>query len=574
MSLKKKGIAASSGIAIAKAYKLSDRVLTVLKVKAENSDDQIKKFHHALALSQKEVLVLKDYTAEKLGEEEALIFDAQVYMLQDPMLIDLVEKKIRQDFTTAAFAFQTVMLDMMEQLNTIDNDYMKERVIDLKDITARVLNNLEQEKTKDSLSELYEEVILVAEDLTPSDTARLDTKFIKGIVTATGGKTSHSAILARSLGIPAVVGVGTLSLLKEGIFLAIDGSEGRIVIEPTHDEVLEYQEKLEAYTLKKESWKTLKNKPGSTKDGHHIKIAANIGSADDIKQVLDHNAEAVGLYRTEFLYMQSTKVPTEMMQRNSYQTVLEQMEGKDVVIRTLDIGGDKNLPYLPQTKEENPFLGHRALRLSLSEIQLFKTQIRALLLANTKGNLHMMLPMVSTLDELRKAKQLIFETREALTNEGHDILDFKIGIMIEVPSAALFAEVLAKEVDFFSIGTNDLIQYLFAADRMNEMVSYLYQPYHPVVLKTIKYIIDAAHKNHIWVGVCGEMGSHPKTALLLSGLGIDELSMNPASIPEVKWYLNQFTKKELEDLANKALKLETNEQVHNLISDRLSQMHP
>ncbi|CCV64191.1 Phosphotransferase system (PTS) enzyme I [Alteracholeplasma palmae J233] len=565
MQIRNKGIAASNGVAIAKVYKLIEIPTNIFRTKVASVEDELKKLYDAIDLASKEVMNIRDLTSKNIGKEEASIFDAHLFMLKDAVILKQVEELIHKLECNAAYAYQQVMNEVRDDITHSNNDYMIERLADIKDITKRVVNKLNQQKTIDSFKNIKEPVIIVAEDLTPSETVSFDNQWVKGIITTKGSKTSHSAILARTLNIPAVVGIPSLNYLHDGDLVIVDGTKGIIIVNPTETVREEYLAIQNDYYKRTELWNLYKNKPTYTKDLHKIDLGANIGAPNDVSNALLEGAEGVGLYRTEFLYMQSLSMPKEEEQYLVYKDVLSKMKDQKVVIRTLDVGGDKNLLYLPVKDELNPFLGYRALRLSLAQKDVFKVQLRALLKASPYGNLHIMFPMVSTLDELREAKALLKECEEELRVENIKVASYKIGIMIEVPAAALFAKTFAKEVDFFSIGTNDLIQYLFAADRMNQNVSYLYQPYHPVVLNTIKNIIEAAHSENIWVGVCGEMGGDPKSALLLAGLGIDELSMNAHSILEIRYLLNQFTIDELKTFSNKTLELETNDEVYHYI---------
>ena len=568
MSQTIKGNPVSNGIAIAKVFKLNQVSTRIVRKTGVEPLKEIQKFEEALTASQIEIQQVKTHITQKLGEEEALIFDAHYYMLQDPMLIESVSNKILTLCINAAYAFDLVMEELIEQLGEVKENYLKERVSDLKDIKNRVLKKLLEEPAKITISDIKTPVILVTDDLTPSDTATLDRNLIKGIITKVGGVTSHSAILARKLGIPAIAGI-SVTKFKNKELIIMDGENGLITTNPNSAEIKLAEAKHLNYQQKMDVYEKLKGLPGLTKDGHKIELAANIGNEDDIVDALNSDAAAIGLFRTEYLYMNSMVLPSEEWQYEAYLKVLQAFSTQKVIIRTLDIGGDKNLIYLPNANELNPFLGNRALRLSLTNLEMFKTQIRALLKANQTSNLHIMLPMVSVLEEILSAKEIIKECENKLIKEGYKLNKYKLGIMIEVPSAALFVDVLAKEVDFFSIGTNDLIQYLFAADRMNQKVAYLYQPFHPVLLKTIKHIIDVAHQNKIWVGVCGEMAGQPYSALLLTGLGIDELSMNPLAIAQIRWYLNQFESKQLKRLAKQAIAAKTNEEVLSLIEKEI-----
>jgi phosphotransferase system enzyme I (PtsI) len=452
----------------------------------------------------------------------------------------------------------------------MDNEYMRERAADIKDVTKRLLANIKGIRLADP-SLIDEEVIIIAEDLTPSDTAQLDKKYVKGFITEIGGRTSHSAIMARSLEIPAVVGVGALlDKVEEGEMILLDGLEGDIIINPTKEELASYAEKSAEYETKKAEWAKLKDAKTISKDGHHFELGANIGSPEDLDGVLRNGGEGIGLFRTEFLYMGKNNFPTEEEQYLVYKEVLERMEGKPVVVRTLDIGGDKELPYLDMPKELNPFLGYRAIRLCLDRVEIFKVQLRALLRASVYGNLKVMFPMIATVNEFVKAKAILKEVERDLRAEGKEVShDYEVGMMVEIPAAAILADQFAKVSDFFSIGTNDLIQYSFAADRMNETVGYLYQPYNPSLLRLIKMVIDAAHKEGKWAGMCGEVAGDTTAIPLLVGLGLDEFSMSATNILESRSLISKLDKKEMEVLAHEALNMSTNEAVKTLVEEKV-----
>lgn len=559
---KQKGLPTSGGIAIAQIHHLYETPTLVLEKQGKGIRFELNRLNSALATAKDELNTLALHAKTRVGEEQASIFSAQSLMLADPMILELAAKKIETESLNAAYAFRTTISEMVDLFEASENLYIKERIIDLKDITKRVLHILSGSKEQTEL--INKDIILVAEDLMPSLTISLDTKFIKGIVTQSGSKTSHSAILARHLGIPAISGVD-VAKLSENTLAIIDGSTGDIITNPNDEVVQSYQQKQSEIIKRKIVYNALKNKDGVTLDGKGVVISANIGNIQDLENAHLEGAKGIGLLRTETQYMELDDFPTEEDLVSFYKAVTTAFKNGKVVARTLDIGGDKDLPYLNNRNELNPFLGNRAIRYSLTYPGLFKTQLRALLQAGSHQNLSIMFPMISTIDELRDAKKILDEAKTSLEEEFFDVETPKVGIMIEVPSAALFVDRLAKEVDFVSIGTNDLIQYLFAADRMNEKVSNLYQPYHPVVLKVIKQVVDAAHKHGVTVSVCGEMAGHPKQALLLVGLGVDELSMNANSIAETKYLISKSNYKDLKDLTNQALDLETNDQVHQLI---------
>ncbi|WP_458412273.1 phosphoenolpyruvate--protein phosphotransferase [Schinkia sp. CFF1] len=562
------GIAASAGIAIAKVYKLEHPNLDVQKKHIDNPASEVSRFKKAVSESEQDLEKIKQHALQKLGADKAEIFSAHLLVLHDPELIDAVTSNIETEKVNAEFALEAVTQMFIAMFEQMDNEYMRERAADIRDVRKRVLAHL-LGVTIPNPSMLTEEVILVAEDLTPSDTAQLNRQFVKGFTTNIGGRTSHSAIMARSMEIPAVVGTKNItSQIPEGTLLIVDGIDGHVVVNPSQDEIKQYEQKKQSFEAQKAEWAKLKNEKTATSDGKHVELAANIGTPNDVEGVVNNGAEAIGLYRTEFLFMGRNEMPTEEEQYEAYKTVLEKMEGKPVVVRTLDIGGDKELPYLNMPDEMNPFLGYRAIRLCLDQQDIFRTQLRALLKASTFGNLRIMFPMIATLDEFREAKKILFEEKAALVKSGIAINEnIEIGMMVEIPATAVIADQFAKEVDFFSIGTNDLIQYTLAADRMNETISYLYQPYNPAILRLVKMVISAAHKEGKWVGMCGEMAGDPIAIPLLLGLGLDEFSMSATSILPARTQISKLTVKETENLAAQALNMGTAEEVKGLVSN-------
>lgn len=562
MSTIVKGIAASNGIAIGKVYRLVEPDLSFEEVKIENIDAELTRFHEAVKASQVDLETIREHAEAELGSDKAAIFDAHMLVLNDPELITPIESKIKTEKVNAEFALKQtadLFITMFEQM---DNEYMKERAADIRDVTKRILSHLLNVKIPNP-SMIAEEVIIVGEDLTPSDTAQLNSQFVKGFATDVGGRTSHSAIMARSLEIPAVVGTKTITReVDNGDLIIIDGWNGEVHINPTPEIVKEYKKAQQKAEVHKEELLKLLNEKTVSKDGYQVELAANIGTPNDVDSVIANGAEGIGLYRTEFLYMDKDDFPTEEEQFTAYKTVLERMEGKPVIVRTLDIGGDKQLSYMQLPEEMNPFLGLRAIRLSLKKQEMFRTQLRALLRASSYGQLKVMFPMIATLTELRQAKAIFKEEKEKLLANNITVSDeIDIGIMVEIPATAINADIFAEEVDFFSIGTNDLIQYTMAADRMNERVAYLYQPYNPAILRLIKMVIDAAHKDGKWAGMCGEMAGDELAIPLLLGLGLDELSMSASSVLKARAQISQLRKKDMENLAQKALSLQTTEEV-------------
>lgn len=556
------GIAASSGIAIAKAYRLVEPDLTFTKKSIDNDTVEIDRFRAALDQSKVELEGIREKAKVELGADKAAIFEAHLLVLSDPELVSPIEDKIKTDKVNAEFALKETADMFVAMFESMDNEYMKERAADISDVTKRVLSHLLGVQLVNP-SMISEEVIIVAEDLTPSDTAQLNRQFVKGFTTDIGGRTSHSAIMARSMEIPAVVGTKTATEeIQNGDLVIVDGLNGQVYINPTAEEVERFKSEHAAFEAQKAEWAKLVNEQTVTSDGHHVELAANIGTPKDLKGVINNGGEGVGLYRTEFLYMGRDQLPTEEEQFESYKAVLEGMDGKPVVVRTLDIGGDKELPYLNLPKEMNPFLGFRAIRLCLEEQDMFRTQLRALLRASVYGNLKIMFPMIATLSEFRQGKAILEEERQKLQAEGVAVSEkIELGIMVEIPSTAVIADQFAKEVDFFSIGTNDLIQYTMAADRMNERVSYLYQPYNPAILRLVKMVIDAAHKEGKWAGMCGEMAGDEQAIPVLLGLGLDEFSMSATSILKARSQIRNLSKSDMETLASEVLQMSTTEEV-------------
>ena len=569
------GIAASDGIAIAKVYTLTEPDLTVTKVTVEDSEKEVSRLDDALAASIKDVELIKETALKNLGEEEAQVFDAHLMVLSDPELIGQVKDNITSNKVNAESALKEVT-DMFISIfaGMEDNPYMQERAADIRDVSKRVLAHLLGVKIP-SPATIKDEVIIVAADLTPSDTAQLNRQYVKAFVTDIGGRTSHSAIMARSLEIPAIVGTKEVtSIAKDGDIIIVDGLSGDVFLNPSEEVVAEYRAKAEAFAAQQAEWEKLKDSKTYTKDGHQVELAANIGTPKDLEGVVNNGAEGVGLYRTEFLYMDSHEMPTEEDQFEAYKAVLEGMNGKPVVVRTMDIGGDKELPYLPLPHEMNPFLGYRAIRISLNEPEMFRTQLRALLRASVFGKLRIMFPMIATLNDFRGAKALLEEEKAKLIAEGVAVSDdIQVGIMIEIPAAAVLAHQFAKEVDFFSIGTNDLIQYTMAADRMNERVSYLYQPYNPSILTLIKHVIDSAHKEGKWAGMCGEMAGDQTAVPLLVGLGLDEFSMSASSVLKTRSLIAKLTLSDMQALADKAInECATVQEVEALVEEAVSKI--
>lgn len=564
------GIAASDGITIGKVFKLETVELKIPDNVINKPEEEIVRFQKALEETTKELKDIRDKTAIKIDEEHAMIFDSHIQIANDPEIFEQVKNIINDTSINAAHAFMSVSEEFAKMFELMDSSYMRERAADVRDVSRRVTSHLLGITLNDPTL-IDEEVVIIANDLTPSDTAQLNRDFVKGFITNIGGRTSHSAIMARSLEIPAVVGAkGILESTKNKDIVILNGLEGYVIINPSNEEINEHRQLNSKYLEEVALSEQFANKKTITKDDIHVELAANIGSPDDIAAVLSNGAEGVGLYRTEFLYMNNSDFPSEDQQYEAYKIVLEALPNKKVIIRTLDIGGDKKLDYLPMDEELNPFLGHRALRLCLENIDLFKTQLRALLRSSIHGNLHIMFPMVATLDELRQAKAILKECENELKAKKIKVSDnYKVGIMVEIPSVAILADRFAKEVDFFSIGTNDLIQYSFAADRMNNKVSYLYQPCNPSLLRLIKLVIEASHKEGIWTGMCGEMAGDSIAAPILLGLGLDEFSMTATSIIKTRKLFSELKQSDMKEMALKAINLDTNDQVIELVKSYL-----
>ncbi|MCD8820956.1 phosphoenolpyruvate--protein phosphotransferase [Staphylococcus gallinarum] len=561
------GIAASDGVAIAKAYLLVEPDLSFNSEKVTDVDSEIEKFRNAIDTSKVELTKIRNNAEENLGADKAAIFDAHLLVLDDPELIQPIEDKINNEQVNAPTALTDVTGQFITIFESMDNEYMKERAADIRDVSKRVLAHILGVELPNP-SMIDESVVIIGNDLTPSDTAQLNKEFVQGFVTNIGGRTSHSAIMSRSLEIPAIVGTKSITQeVKQGDMIIVDGLTGEVIIDPTEDEVIAYQNKRERFFEDKKELQKLRDEETTTLDGKHAELAANIGTPDDLTGVIENGAEGIGLYRTEFLYMGRDEMPSEDEQFEAYKKVLETMKDKRVVVRTLDIGGDKELPYLNLPEEMNPFLGYRAIRLCLDQPDIFRPQLRALLRASAFGKLNIMFPMVATIQEFRDAKALLLEEKDNLTQEGVEVSDdIELGIMVEIPSTAALADVFAKEVDFFSIGTNDLIQYTMAADRMSERVSYLYQPYNPSILRLVKQVIEASHKEGKWTGMCGEMAGDEIAIPLLLGLGLDEFSMSATSILKARRQIKGLSQNEMEELAERAINCATTEEVTTLVN--------
>ncbi|MFT8347407.1 phosphoenolpyruvate--protein phosphotransferase [Clostridium saccharoperbutylacetonicum] len=531
----KKGIAASKGYAIGRVFLQEHEEIVINDAKITDIGAEKEKMQKALDSSKVQLETIKAKAEKEMGAEKAAVFEAHITLLDDPEFTGAMMMEIENNNVNGLKAIDNVTNTFVAIFESMDNEYMRERAADIKDVSKRILSNFAG-KGGDSIAINEDNTIVVAHDLTPSDTAGLDRTKVVGFITNIGGRTSHAAIMARTLEIPAVLGLGDItSCVKTGDTIIVDGLTGDVIINPSEEVVAEYKVKKDKFKAEQEELKKLINVKTTTKSGRRIEVCGNIGKPEDVLGVLANGGDGVGLFRTEFLYMDRDSAPTEDEQFESYKFVLEKMEGKQVVIRTLDIGGDKTLPYLPLPEEMNPFLGYRAIRLCLDRKDIFKVQLRALLRASVHGNLAVMFPMISGLQEFDQAKEVVEECKAELKAEGKEYSEnIQWGIMVEIPAAAVYADELAKHVDFFSIGTNDLIQYTLAADRMSEKVSYLYNPMHPAVLRLIKMTIDGAHKHGKWVGMCGEMAGDEAAIPTLVEYGLDEFSMSATSILNAK----------------------------------------
>lgn len=562
-----KGIGASPGIALGKVLVVEQSELIIERKNIEDVDYEIAKLEDAINISIEELIKVKEKAFKTLGEHEAEIFEAHLLVLKDPELVDSAKSKIKDEKVNAEFALNEIKEMFVGMFEAMDNEYMRERAADIKDVTNRVLRHILGIKVVD-LAGLDEDVILVAHDLTPSDTATMNPKMVLGFLTDIGGRTSHTSIMARTLEIPAVVGLTDItSKVKDGDFIVFNGDIGEIIVNPDDETKLKYTKLKTDFEEYRKSLELLKGKKSVTLDGRHVELAGNIGSPKDVDGLIKNDAEGVGLYRTEFLYMdKEDEFPSEQEQFEAYKTVLEKMNGKPIVIRTLDIGGDKELPYFNMEPEMNPFLGYRAIRLCLDRIDIFKTQLRALYRASIYGKLRIMFPMISSLEELLSAKEIIKEVLKEFDEKGIEYdKNVEVGMMIEIPSSAIITDILAKHVDFFSIGTNDLIQYTCAVDRMNQKISHLYNQFNPAVLRLIKMTIDNAHKEGKWVGMCGESAGDQKMIPILLGFGLDEFSMSPISILQARKLITSVKYEDMKKVSNEVLNMGSAKEIKEYI---------
>lgn len=565
-----KGIGASDGFATAPAYMLVEPDLSFKKTTVTDANAEVDRLKKAVKESDDELTTIRDAAKKSLGEEEAQVFDAHKMFLSDPEFTGEMATEIKNTKVNAEQAVTDIRDKYVKTFEAMtDNKYMQQRAADVKDVSKRIMSHL-RGVTLPNPALIDHEVIIVAHDLTPSDTAQLNKKYVKAFVTDIGGRTAHSAIMARSLEIPAVVGTNTITQdAKEGETISLDGIDGNVIVDPTEADIANTKKLAAKFADEKAEWAKLRDSATVSADNKHFTVGANIGTPNDMKGVIDNGAEAVGLYRSEFLYMDSAELPSEDTQFEAYKKVVDGMNGKPVVVRTMDIGGDKKLPYLPLPQEMNPFLGYRAIRISLDRQDIFRTQLRALIRASAFGKLRIMFPMIGTLNEFRQAKGILKEEMKKLDSEGvkYD-KDVQVGMMMEVPAAAILADQFAKEVDFFSIGTNDLIQYTMAADRGNDRVSYLYQPYNPSILRLVKHVIDSAHKYGRWAGMCGEAAADKVMVPLLMGMGLDEFSMSATSVLRVRAEMKHLDSSELSGIVDQAINVsQTNEENAKMVND-------
>ena len=569
-----KGIAASPGIAIGKAYILEKEEYCILeyKIKKEEVEQELKRFGMAVENSKRDLKKIKKRVEDELGEKEAYIFQAHLYILEDPLFVQDITRRIKRQRLNAETAVRRTLQVFEAKFASARAEFVRRRFGDVEDVGGHILRNLLKRPTL-TLSHLEEDIIVVANDLAPSDTASMQKSRILGFATNVGGRTSHSTIMARSMEIPAVVGLGDITQkLEPGSVVILDGNRGRVIVNPTSQQLQNYRKEKERFISHKKDLETLRSLPAQTPDGREVSLAANIAAPEEVDLAVREGAEGIGLYRTEYLYMNRKSLPSEDEQVEAYKKVLEKAGSTSVIIRTLDLGGDKFLSHFPVPAEINPFMGWRAIRLCLERVDIFETQLRAILRASRFGNGKIMYPMISGVEEIRKVNQILAGIKEKLRREGTPFAEnVEVGVMIEIPSAAIIADLLAKEVDFFSLGTNDLIQYSLAVDRVNEKVAYLYQPLHPTILRLTDSVIKCAHREGIWVGVCGEMASDPLFVLILLGLGVDEFSVAPTSLLEIKKIIRSVKWEETQEIAARLLKSKTSHEAKRFAERRLSQ---
>lgn len=569
------GIAASPGIVIGKAYVLDSEEMAIpQKPIRENAvHKEIIRFQDALTQTRAEIQKIRDKISQEINQEHGDIFNAHLMVLEDRAIIEEVMERIKKEKLTAEYIFSQVLKKYVQSFLKIDDEYLRERVSDINDVGRRVIRHLVGDR-RATLSELKEKVIVIAYDLAPSDTAVMHRKNVVGFATDIGGRTSHTAIMAKSLEIPAVVGLESVTRsVSTGDTLIIDGIQGVVVVNPTATELAKYQKQQGKHLEFSRGLKRFKDLPCVTPDGRRIELAGNIEFPDEISSVLSHGADGIGLYRTEFLYMNRPDLPGEEEQYQAYKKVITTLAPKPVVIRTFDLGGDKFLSHLEMPHEMNPFLGWRAIRFCLASPKIFRVQLRAILRASAHGKLRMMYPMISGVGEVKQANAMLEEVKTELRSKKIAFDEkMEVGAMIEIPSAAITSDIIAEEVDFFSVGTNDLIQYALAVDRINERIAYLYEPAHPAVLRLLQSVIHTGHEKKIWVGICGEMSGDPIFTPVLVGMGMDEISTSPVMVPEIKKVIRSITFKEAQEIAKYVLTLKTGVEVVNFLKLKYQQI--
>ena len=575
MSLLLNGLAASNGIAIAPAYLLVGSDLPVQKQHTNDKDHEVTRLHDSFAFSRQELRRIRDQAHERLGQRAAAVVDTQLAMLGDPALFAMMRQEIMQSGVTAEWAVKQTAdhyLTIFEKQN--DNDYLQARGTAMRDVAKRLLSHLMAVELPDP-QKLGHRAIIVAANITPTDTAQFDRRYVAGLVTDTGGRTSHFTIMSRTLSLPVVVGTKTATTeIQNGDLLIVDGIHGKVIVRPTEEELEQYRLLAGKFAREQEAWGAVRNQQTISADGRHFEVAANVGTLADMEDARKNGAEGIGLLRTEFLYMNQSRLPSEEEQFRAYKQFVAGMNEKRVVARTLDVGGDKRLGMVPLPSEANPYLGFRAIRIGLARPEILRPQLRALLRASVYGRLAIMFPMVATLEEFHQARAILEEERAQLSSAGVPLAqNVELGMMLEIPAVAMMADIFAPEVDFFSIGSNDLIQYLFAADRGNPRVAYLYQELHPAVLRTVKRVIDAAHAEGKWVGMCGEMAGNPLAAPLLMGMGLDEFSMNSNRILQIRSLIKKMNTRQLQPLVHRALNAQSAPEVAELVRTALPELN-
>ena len=574
MSLLLNGLAASNGIAIAPAYLLVGSDLSIQKQHTNDKDHEVSRLHDSFAFSRQELRVIRDHAHQRLGQRAATVVDTQLAMLNDPALLAAIMDQIKGAGFTAEWAVKVVTdryLNIFEHQN--DNDYLQARGTAVRDVAKRLLSHLLAIDLPDPL-QLDHRAIIVAKNVTPTDTAQFSRRYVAGLVTDGGGRTSHFTIMSRTLSLPAVVATkDATAKINNGDLLIVDGIHGKVIVRPSEEELEHYRLLAGQFAREQEAWGALRDQQTISTDGRHFEVAANVGTLADMEDARKNGAEGIGLLRTEFLYMNQAALPDEAQQFTAYKQFVSTMNEQRVVARTLDIGGDKRLGMVPLPQEANPYLGFRAIRVGLAKPEILRPQLRALLRASVYGRLAIMFPMVATIEEFRQARAILDEEKDKLVATGVAVADnVEVGMMLEIPAVAMMADLFAPEVDFFSIGSNDLIQYLFAADRGNARVAYLYQELHPAVLRTVKRVIDAAHAEGKWVGMCGEMAGNPLATPLLMGMGLDEFSMRSSQILRIRALIKKLNTRHLQPLVHRALAAKTAPEVTELVKEFIPEL--